>query len=235
MKLCQLTPEQGEFFEAPHDWWWRDYEFSHGIHDVNFLYTEPYFDTIHDVWQDGRIKPFLDFLFDALPDDVDIYTAVDVGCADGSLVRGMIEHGLQYVEGIDASAAAIQFAPSRQRLPPHIFVQHDMRLPIPKRQKFSLATCMELAEHIEPPFASQLVQNLTRLSDLIYFTAAKPGSYGDGKAHINHPNEAPHRLWINLFAFYDYELVKDFDGAEEFRQDGMIFRNTKPKSRYWER
>ena len=225
----ELEPEDGEFFEAPHDWWWRDYKYSHAIHDVNWLYTDSYFDEMSEYWHaENRVGRFVTFLMEQLPQGT-YYTAVDVGCGEGTLVRALADRGFQYTMGIDGSASAIQAAPSRQRLDPHRFVHHDVRRPFRYQSKFCLCTCMEVAEHLEPPFASQLVQNLVNLSNTIYFTAAEPGSYGDGKAHVNHPNEAPAKMWKNLFNFYGYDCVKDLTEGGGYRENGMFFKNRNPR------
>lgn len=74
-------------------------------------------------------------------------------------------------------------------------------LPAPSFTKYDIALCTEVAEHIEPPFSSMLVQNLTSHSDMIWWSSEEPNT---NKPHLHHPNEQPYQYWINLFEFYGY-------------------------------
>lgn len=60
-------------------------------------------------------------------------------------------------------------------------------------------------EHLEPPFASQIVLSLVLHSDVIWFSYKPEGM--KNRAWINHPNERPLKIWKNLFDFYGYDIV----------------------------
>jgi len=67
-------------------------------------------------------------------------------------------------------------------------------------RKYNVALCTEVAEHIEPFFACNVVHNLIVNSDFIWWSSAEPGA----KPHLHHPNEQPLKYWINLFDFYGF-------------------------------
>lgn len=92
-------------------------------------------------------------------------------------------------------------------------VEHDLRLPLGRKvreKKYDVAVCTEVAEHIEPPFASQLVLNLVQSSDVVWFSSALPQSQKEWFPfnHVHHMNEQHDAFWINLFHFFGYEHVR---------------------------
>ena len=61
-------------------------------------------------------------------------------------------------------------------------------------QKFDVAICMEVAEHLKPEVSGQLIESMTAVSDVVVFSAAVPEQGGDG--HINCQNRL---FWHKLF------------------------------------
>jgi hypothetical protein len=115
---------------------------------------------------------------------------IDVGCATGDFVNGFREMGYM-AEGIEGSPNAIPFAESG-----HIYYC-DLRDPLPEvfsEKKYDLCMCLEVAEHIEPEYAEQLVTTLTVLADFVLVTAAGPGQGG----HY-HVNCQPKEYWVEKF------------------------------------
>lgn len=103
---------------------------------------------------------------------------VDVGCAMGEVVYGMRQLGVAAV-GIEGSSAAFRYMPEDLR--PYVYLL-DLRFPIGIGH-YDLATCLEVAEHIEPEYADQLVSNLCGLSDTLLMSMAPPGQ--GGTYHVN--------------------------------------------------
>ena len=95
-------------------------------------------------------------------------------------------------------------------------LQHDLRLPLVHRaknddkKKYDVAVCTEVAEHIEPPFASQLVLSLVQSSDIVWFSSALPRSQKPWYPfnHVHHMNEQHDAFWINLFYFFGFDYVR---------------------------
>lgn len=62
------------------------------------------------------------------------------------------------------------------------------------KQKFDIAICMEVAEHLKPEVSEQLIESMTAVSDIVIFSAAVSEQGGDG--HINCQNRL---FWHKLF------------------------------------
>jgi len=118
-----------------------------------------------------------------VPDSV-----VDVGCATGDLVQEWRQEFDIDSLGIEGDPSCLEFAVSDRIL------IHDLRVPIFKTSPYDLCTCFEVAEHIEPEYASVFVENLIGLSDQILVSIAPPGQGG----HY-HVNCQPIEYWITLF------------------------------------
>jgi hypothetical protein len=71
----------------------------------------------------------------------------------------------------------------------------DLNQPLKLSEKFDLAVCIEVAEHLQRAAAAPLVQTLTSVAPVVLFSAAIPGQGGHG-----HYNEQPRSFWHALFA-----------------------------------
>jgi len=106
------------------------------------------------------------------------------------------------------------------------FVGMDLRTEFDLGSKFDLAISVEVAEHIDSRYASVFIDNLTRHSDTILFSAAVPGQGGN-----DHVNERWPSYWINLFAqegFLCADIIRpEIWGNVEipywYRQNIMLF------------
>lgn len=155
-------------------------------------------------------------------------SVADAGCGTGAILTSMHERGVT-IRGWDGSANCLTVLP--EQIKPFVTV-HDFQDGYPEvEQKYDLAMCMEVAEHIPNECSEGLVKFLTELSDTIYFTAAPPGQ--GGRHHIN---EQPYEFWVNFFTKYNYELdvptTKDLiklmheysDGAFWVIKNSLVFR-----------
>jgi hypothetical protein len=85
---------------------------------------------------------------------------------------------------------------------------------------------MEVAEHLKESRAAGLVEDLTKLADVILFSAAIPGQGG-----TDHVNEQFLSYWTALFAARDYVLLdllrpRIWNQAEcdwTYRQNAVLF------------
>jgi hypothetical protein len=97
-------------------------------------------------------------------------------------------------------------------------------------ERFDLVQCLEVAEHLSPQAAPLLVKSLVLHSDVILFSAARPG---DGGEH--HVNEQEPEYWRELFEaqglrLYDTirpRIVGDVTIDPWYRYNTFIF--TKPE------
>jgi SAM-dependent methyltransferase len=148
------------------------------------IYGERFYATVDPV-QEVLYGRFVDALFRlGSPSSV-----VDIGCGTGFMLSRFQEHGVR-VLGVEGSRAAI-----RRADPAVPIVRANLERGVPDLGRFDICLCIEVAEHLRAKSGPRLVEGLTRLSDMVVFTAATPGQRGT--AHIN---ERPISYWRSLFA-----------------------------------
>ena len=113
---------------------------------------------------------------------------VDVGAARCYFSEGMRRLGAN-VTSVEGTTAGVNAC--RQRADPGTVLQKDLRMPLGLHRRFDLATCTEVAEHIEPPFAGTLVHSLTEAADVVWFSSEAPKWVLDNDDHLHHSNEQP--------------------------------------------
>jgi SAM-dependent methyltransferase len=122
------------------------------------------------------------------------HSVVDVGSGSGLMLTEFAKRGVD-VRGIEGSRAAIE----RSQLGGRI-VRANLERGVPNLGRFDLALCIEVAEHLTARSAPRLVEGLTRLSDVVVFTASRPGE--GGLVHMNPQLES---FWRSLFAEQGFE------------------------------
>jgi hypothetical protein len=83
---------------------------------------------------------------------------------------------------------------------------------------------LEVAEHLSDARSWSFVFDLTRLSDVVLFSAATPGQGG-----TNHINEQPLEYWQKMFELYEYVMkddvrpkIADLDGVEWWYKKNIV-------------
>ena len=161
----------------------------------------------------------------AWPRFAPVESVVDVGGGVGTWLAICHELGATsttLVEGPWVRDATQVFEPTRVHL-------QDLEEPLAPIGKFSLAMCLEVAEHLSEARAHSLVADLTRLSDQILFSAALPGQTG-----VGHVNEQWLTYWVRLFQQFGFEFEDTIrpaiweDKSVEwwYRQNVVIFRKS---------
>lgn len=144
-------------------------------------------------------------------------SVVDVGCGEGWFVKEFTDRGIR-AEGVDGHVDGIQ--------------RVDLAAPpYPDLGTFDLAISLEVAEHIDPANAGDLVAWLCRLAPVVVFSAALPGQGGPG-----HVNEQWPAYWGALFAEHGFGGSEDLRGelwADEriewwYRQNLLVFTDGAP-------
>lgn len=146
----------------------------------------------HDVESPKVVIPIIRELFD-------IRSVVDVGCGLAAWLKVFQDSGVQKILGIDG-----EYVKNRKLLIEKKYMTYfnleELNLTFPEIEgRFDLAVCLEVAEHLKPEIAEDLVRFLTSLSDVVLFSAAVPFQGG-----INHINEQWPEYWQNLFKKYGY-------------------------------
>jgi SAM-dependent methyltransferase len=118
-------------------------------------------------------------------------SVVDVGCGRGAWLRVAREDQCDRVLGIDIKVShPTDFLTNRE-----YYRQADFREPFATALgTFDLAISLEVAEHLPESKAQHFIQELTRLSEVVVFSAAIPGQGG-----LGHINEQWPVYWASLF------------------------------------
>lgn len=136
------------------------------------------------------VVPFLEQLLS--PQSV-----VDIGCGTGSWLKVFKDLGKR-VQGVDQD----RVPESQLLISSEEFFVHDLRQDFSWFERYDVALSLEVAEHLPPGCASAFVQNLTRLSDVVVFSAAVP--FQGGTEHLN---EQWPDYWIALFDQQGYIML----------------------------
>ena len=68
--------------------------------------------------------------------------------------------------------------------------------------KYDLAICLEMAEHVSEGQSAHIVDILTQAADVVYFSGATPFSGG-----VHHVNERWQTYWINKFKKRGFKVI----------------------------
>ena len=87
-------------------------------------------------------------------------------------------------------------------IPSELFRPTDLKEPVTLERRFDLAMSLEVAEHLPESCAEPFVESLTKLSDVVLFSAAIPLQGGD-----EHIHERWHDYWVELFEARGYRPI----------------------------
>lgn len=149
-------------------------------------------------------------------------SVVDVGCGVGPWLKACTELGIDDHLGLDGD----YIDPSQLMISPRNFTARDLGRPIGLSRRFDLCMSLEVGEHLPAERAASYVEDLTRLADVVLFSAAIP--YQGGTAHIN---EQWPEYWAILFARCEFTPVDVVRPAVEadprvcawYRQNTLVF------------
>src|SRR5690242_12854298 len=109
---------------------------------------------------------------------------IEFGCGNGELTKALSKKGAS-ITAIDGYAH-----PNFNNHDNISFFKIDLNNSVvlkkflaTQNQKFDVAICMEVAEHLNPDVTESLIDSLTSSADVVIFSAAIPGQGGEG--HIN--------------------------------------------------
>ncbi|MGA2441860.1 MAG: methyltransferase domain-containing protein [Tepidisphaeraceae bacterium] len=126
---------------------------------------------------------------------IELRSVLDVGCGLGTWLKTACELGVQEVMGIegpwlDRNAVVVDLG---------LIQIMDLEQPFSLGRRFDLVICLEVAEHLRPAAASNLVGALAAHGDCVLFSAAVPFQGGN-----HHVNEQFLDYWIKQFATQGY-------------------------------
>jgi SAM-dependent methyltransferase len=125
-------------------------------------------------------------------------SVVDVGCGLGAWLRAFQENGVSAVRGFDGTWVD----QSKLLIDRECFTAVDLGRPMTIGQKYDLAVCLEVAEHLPSRNNRSFVQMLTWAAPFVLFSTAIPGQGGS-----HHCNEQWPSYWRALFAEAGFKLL----------------------------
>jgi SAM-dependent methyltransferase len=183
----------------------------------DLVYDDRFYDSV-----DAPATPLYQRMVEALVRLRSPRSVVDIGCGSGVMLAKFADQSV-FVRGVEGSRAAIRRSPLADRI-----VRANLERGVPDVGRFDLCLCIEVAEHLSSRSAAGLVDGLTRLSDVVVFTAAPPGQ--PGTAHLN---PQPKSYWRALFAGRGFpesslerellEAIADVPQPEYIHANLMVF------------
>jgi len=126
----------------------------------------------------------------------EVNSAIDVGCGVGTFLSVIKEKGCSSIKGIDGPWVD----PKLLQIDERYFEVRDLSGKLTAEQKFDLAICLEVAEHVPESNADELIRFLCKSGKYVLFSAAIPGQGGE-----NHVNEQWQEYWSEKFRANGYE------------------------------
>ena len=152
-------------------------------------------------------------------------SVVDVGCGTGTWLANFKNLGVPYILGYDGHLRDL----SLLEISSESFIQQDLTKPFVPPQRFDLAICLEVAEHLHEQSATTLVESICSLSDFVLFSAAIPGQGG-----LHHLNEQWQEYWVEHFnkkgyKAFDYIRPRIWNDSKIqfwYKQNILLFAKT---------
>lgn len=200
--------------------WWtnQDCPKAYTYADLDASYSKEYFD--QGSHPDGIRAEDLYFYMQEIFSSIfkrPFQSVLEIGGGSGELTKQFDSRELFYLvmEGTKAGYDKLV----EQGIPPNKIIFQDLRrvsnfFTYPK---FDMVVCTEVAEHIEPWFASKVVELCVSNADIIWFSAADQNRL----PHYHHPNEAPIEAWDKMFKFFNFDYG-ELDGRHD-RADRLYY------------
>ena len=160
-----------------------------------------------------------------------ISSAIDVGCGVGTFLSVLQGKGVNDVVGVDGSWVDTELL----AIDKNSFIPANLTNPPKLDKKYDLAISLEVAEHLSQENASDFIEYLCSLSDVVLFSAAIPGQGG-----VGHVNEQWQSYWINIFhenGYFVYDCIRPTIWNDEdiffwYKQNIFIFSKSKSLVNY---
>lgn len=158
-------------------------------------------------------------------------SVVDVGSGTGAWLKAFEENGVKDFLGIDGEYVNTdQLLIDKDR-----FMKYDLKNPLNLDRRYDICVSLEVGEHLPDTSAESFVDSLTRLSDVVVFSAAIPMQLG-----THHINEQYPEYWANIFSKKGYvasDCIRPVFWNNEnisywFKQNMIIYVKESSLSRY---
>lgn len=160
-------------------------------------------------------------------------SVVDIGCGIGNFLSVFKKNGVTDILGIDSDFNS--FDQRRKYLLENEFLQFDLTKKWNFDKHFDLAICLEVAEHLPFESAETLVENLTKVSNTVIFSAAIP--LQGGQFHVN---EQWQSYWGDIFekrGFSPVDCIRpiiwnNLDISYWYKQNIIVYCNSNSLAKY---
>ncbi|MBK8372234.1 MAG: methyltransferase domain-containing protein [Saprospiraceae bacterium] len=126
-------------------------------------------------------------------------SVIDIGCGLGTFIKVFKDQGVKKIFGIDGPWC--DKSELFKNIDENEFEVKDLEKNLGITEKYDLAVCLEVAEHLTPGRAESFIGELTNMSDVVLFSAAVPNQGGD-----HHYNEQWLTYWEVIFNMFDFEV-----------------------------
>lgn len=172
-------------------------------------------------------KRLLPLVLDLVP----AQSVLDVGCGVGTFVRAFMEYGVTDAVGIDGDYVKRE----QLKIPAENFRACNLADGFDLGRTFDLAISLEVAEHLPLDASERFVQDITRHSKVVLFSAAVPMQGGTG-----HINEQWASYWAAIFGKFGYRVYDPFrraiwgdrDIEVWYRQNTLLFASDEALARF---
>jgi SAM-dependent methyltransferase len=155
-------------------------------------------------------------------DNLQIKTVMDVGSGQGHTSKWFVEQGCE--------VTAVEGLPENVENAVVPTIQHDL-VNGPYIKPVDLTVCIEVVEHVDQKYVSNLIDTLTN-GKWILMTHAVPGQRG-----WHHVNCQPTEYWTDLLGQKGYSIIDTHskqiqilskkDGAKHIARNGFLFGRQK--------
>lgn len=191
------------------DWWYNGQSpFSFKYLSIDSLYPTEYFDPHGGHPDDSAsvaIYEYMQSVYSTLFGK-NFSTIIELGTGGGEITQQWHKHGLDYL-AVEGTQAGVQRLVA-SGIDPNRICHANLKFLDYQNRSFDIAMCTEVAEHIEPFYASKVVDNCIKHSDLVWFSAADRNRH----AHYHHMNELDIEVWDNLFANMGHNFFIPLNG-----------------------
>ena len=207
--------------------WWSNTEcpYAYKYLSLDMMYTQSYFESAgagHPSYESAKqLYIYMQYIYKSLFGEK-FKSILELGTGGGEITRHFFEANLELL-AIEGTTHGIEKL-LKLGLAPEQTLKRNLKFLEPLNRKFDIAMCTEVAEHIEPWFASKVVSNCVEHSDVVWFSAAK----GDYRPHYHHINEAPIQAWDNIFANFGFRFHIALNGTMG-RADRVYFNSDSEK------
>lgn len=133
-------------------------------------------------------------------------SVIDIGCGIGVWLNEFKKCGAKTIQGVDGKWVLDGWEKDllikKENIEIFDFEDKKGSLKCIQNQKYDMAVCLEMAEHVSKVKADFVIKTLTDAADVIYFSAATPNSGG-----MHHVNEQWQSYWIQKFAKKGFEVI----------------------------